>query len=285
VRTVSTVEEVRALSRSWKREGARVGFVPTMGALHEGHLSLVRRARSRCDRTLLSIFVNPLQFGPGEDFDRYPRDLGRDTSLCEGAGVDALWLPARAGLYPEGFSTAVQVEGPLVDSLCGASRPGHFRGVATVVAKLLIACEPDLAVFGQKDAQQAAVIRRMVTDLSLPCEIVVAPIVREKDGLALSSRNTYLTPTERAQAPCLKRGLDAASALYAGGERDPAPLLGACRASLSSAPLARIDYIALVDAATLAPLSTALTRPALLAVAVFFGGTRLIDNALLPPSE
>jgi len=285
VRTVRTVDEIRALSRSWKREGTRVGFVPTMGALHEGHLSLVRLVRSRCDRTVVSIFVNPLQFGPGEDFDRYPRDLDRDRSLCEGAGVDAVWAPSPADLYPEGFATAVEVEGPLATSLCGGSRPGHFRGVATVVAKLLLAVEPDVAVFGQKDAQQVAVIRRMAADLALPCEIAVAPTVREPDGLALSSRNAYLTPAERSQATCLKRGLDAASALFAAGQREPRHLLGACRAALESSPLARIDYLALVDAATLVPVEPTLSRPALLAVAVFFGRTRLIDNALLSPSE
>lgn len=285
MQTVEAVAEVRALSRAWKRDGLTVGFVPTMGALHEGHLSLIRTAKARCDRAVVSVFVNPTQFGPQEDFERYPRDLARDRELCASAGADALWAPAVAEIYPEGAATWVEVGPPLTTGLCGARRPGHFRGVTTVVTKLFHAVEPDVAVFGQKDAQQAAVIRRLAADLLSPVEVVVAPVVREPDGLALSSRNAYLSPEERAQAPAIKRGLDAALAAYLGGERDPRRLEALCRAEVAAAPLARIDYIDLVDAATLTPAAAPLSRPALLAVAAHFGGTRLIDNASLPPLE
>lgn len=285
MRRVEAVAQVRELSRSWKREGLSVAFVPTMGALHEGHLALVHQARTCADRVVVSVFVNPTQFGPAEDFSRYPRDLKRDAALCESAGADALWAPGVADIYPEGSSTFVEVEGPLTRGLCGARRPGHFRGVATVVAKLFASVEPDVAVFGQKDAQQVAVLKRMTRDLLLPVRIVVAPIVREADGLALSSRNAYLTAEERAQAACLKRGLDAALEAFVGGESAPAALIARCSEALSQAPLARPDYVEVVDAETLEPLSGPPTRPALLAVAVFFGQTRLIDNALLPPQE
>ena len=276
-------DEPRAFTRACKARGERVGLVPTMGYLHEGHLSLVRAARERADRVMVTLFVNPTQFGPKEDLAKYPRDFERDRALCEAAGVDALFAPEASDMYPPGHATRVEVSGPLTTGLCGASRPGHFSGVATVVTKLFTLCEPDVAVFGQKDAQQAAVIRRFTADLNLPVEIVVAPIVREADGLAMSSRNVYLSPEERAQATVLKRALDRASAAYARGERDAESLLGLIRDILSTAPLCRLDYAACVDDATLEPL-TRIERPALLALAAFFGTTRLIDNARLTES-
>jgi pantoate--beta-alanine ligase len=274
------LDEPRAFARACKARGERVGLVPTMGYLHEGHLSLVRAARERADRVVVTLFVNPTQFGPKEDLAKYPRDFERDRALCEAAGVDALFAPEASDMYPPGHATSVEVSGPLTTGLCGASRPGHFSGVATVVTKLFTLCEPDVAVFGQKDAQQAAVIRRFTSDLNLPVEIVVAPIVREADGLAMSSRNVYLSPDERAQATVLKQALDRASAAYAGGERDAAVLVGLMRDTLATAPLCRLDYAACVDDATLEPL-TRIERPALLALAAFFGTTRLIDNVRL----
>lgn len=285
MRRVEGVAEIRDLSRGWKREGLTVGFVPTMGALHEGHLSLLRLAKSHADRVVVSVFVNPTQFGPAEDFSRYPRDLERDAALCLSAGADALWAPTVQDIYPEGSATVVEVEGPLTQSLCGARRPGHFKGVATVVAKLFAAVEPDLAVFGQKDAQQVAVLKKMTRDLLLPVRILVAPIVREADGIALSSRNAYLTLEERAQAVCLKRGLDAASQAFARGERNPFALTALCATHIATAPLARLDYVELVDGESLEPIPDTLSRPALLAVAAFFGQTRLIDNAVLAAQE
>jgi pantoate--beta-alanine ligase len=252
-----------------------------MGYLHEGHLSLVRVARQHAQRVMVTLFVNPKQFGPREDLDRYPRDFERDRALCEKAGVDALFAPEAHEMYPPDHATRVEVSGNLATGLCGDSRPGHFSGVATVVTKLFSLCEPDVAVFGQKDAQQAAVIRRFTADLNLPVEIVVAPIVREADGLAMSSRNVYLSPEERGQATVLKRTLDAAVALYDGGERRAEVILSAVGEAIESAPLARIDYAELVDATTFEPV-VMLERRALLALAVFFGHTRLIDNTLLP---
>jgi pantoate--beta-alanine ligase len=279
---LKTPAEARAFSRGAKARGKRVALVPTMGYLHEGHLSLVRLARQNAGAVMVSLFINPKQFGPGEDLDRYPRDFERDRSLCEREAVTALYAPDAAHVYPPGFCTSVEVAGSLSAGLCGASRPGHFRGVATVVTKLLCTCEPDLAVFGQKDAQQAAVVRRLVRDLDLPVEILVAPIVREADGLAMSSRNVYLSPEERAQAPALKAALDEASALFARGERRAERLIEAARGRLMEAPLARIDYVELVDADKLQPVAI-VDRPSLLALAVFFGATRLIDNAHLTP--
>ncbi len=283
MRTLKTVEEIRRFSRERKAEGHRVALVPTMGYLHEGHLSLVREGKRRASCVLASIFVNPLQFGPKEDLDRYPRDLPRDSALLEAEGVDALFAPEVGEMYPPGFATRVSVEGPLTEGLCGARRPGHFSGVATVVTKLFAACEPDVALFGQKDAQQAAVIRRFTRDLDLPVQIVVCPIVREGDGLAMSSRNVYLSPEERSQAPVLFRSLKAAEALFESGERRAEVLLAAVRRKIAEAPLARIDYTEVVDAESLVPLER-VESPALLALAVYFGSTRLIDNTLLTPS-
>ena len=275
------LDEPRAFARAAKARGERVGLVPTMGYLHEGHFSLIRAARQHAERVVVTLFVNPAQFGPKEDLDKYPRDFERDCALCESAGADALFAPEAAHMYAPGHATWVDVTGSLTAGLCAASRPGHFSGVATVVTKLFNLCEPDVAVFGQKDAQQAAVIKRFTADLNLPVEIVVAPIIREPDGLAMSSRNTYLSPEERAQATVLKRSLDAAVALYDGGERRSEVILSAVEDVLESAPLARTDYVELVDASTLEPI-TMMERRALLALAVFFGPTRLIDNILLP---
>jgi pantoate--beta-alanine ligase len=275
------LDEPRAFARATKAGGESVGLVPTMGFLHEGHLSLIRAARQHAERVVVTLFVNPTQFGPKEDLDKYPRDFDRDCALCESAGADALFAPEAAHIYPTGHATKVEVEGSLTSGLCAASRPGHFSGVATVVTKLFNLCEPDVAVFGQKDAQQAAVIRRFTADLNLPVKIVVAPIIRESDGLAMSSRNAYLSREERAQATVLKRSLDAAVTLYDGGERRTEVILTAVLDALESAPLARVDYAELVDASTFEPI-TMLERRALLALAVFFGPTRLIDNTLLP---
>jgi pantoate--beta-alanine ligase len=273
-------EEARAFSRSCKLEARRVALVPTMGYLHEGHLSLIRAAKSSASSVMVSLFVNPTQFAPGEDLDRYPRDFERDSALCREEGVDVLFAPEATEIYPDGFSTKVSVQGPLTEGLCGARRPGHFDGVATVVAKLFTICEPDLAVFGQKDAQQAAVVRRMVRDLNLPVEIAVEPIVREADGLAMSSRNVYLTPEERTQAPVLKMALETAQRLVLAGERDASALLREVKGVLASAPLAKVDYAEIVDTATMEPVQI-LGKEALLALAVFFGATRLIDNTIL----
>lgn len=277
------VDEARGFSRLCRASGERLALVPTMGYLHAGHISLIAAARERAQRVVVSIFVNPTQFGPTEDLARYPRDFERDRAMCQEAGVDAIFHPGVEEMYPAGYATRVTVEGPLTAGLCGASRPGHFAGVATVVAKLFTICEPDVAVFGQKDAQQAAVIRRMTADLNLPVDIVVAPIVREADGLAMSSRNVYLSPEERAQATALHGALQAAEASVSRGEREARKILDTVRSVLSKAPLGRVDYAELVDAQTLEPVSM-LERPALLALAVFFGRTRLIDNTVLRPA-
>jgi pantoate--beta-alanine ligase len=271
--------------RAWRRRlGARrLALVPTMGALHEGHLSLVAIAREKADATIASIFVNPLQFGPNEDLSRYPRPVEKDLALLEAAGADAVFLPAAEHLYRPGASTFV-VEESVSGPLCGAFRPGHFRGVATVVLKLFNLVQPDLAVFGQKDAQQCAVIERMVRDLDVPVEIVRGPIVREADGLALSSRNVYLSAGERAAAPAIHRSLRAARAAYEAGERDAFRLAAAGRAVLEAEPLVRLQYWEVRDPASLQPLETVGQGGALLAVAAFLGTTRLIDNVVLPPA-
>jgi pantoate--beta-alanine ligase len=271
--------ELAAALAKVRAAGASVGLVPTMGALHEGHLSLIRQARRENDFVVVSVFVNPTQFGPQEDFSRYPRDLARDADLSFEAGADLVFAPTGDEMYPRGFSTWVDVEG-LTDGLCGGSRPGHFRGVCTVVTKLLCLCRPERAYFGQKDAQQLAVIRRMARDLNLGVEIVPCPIVREADGLAMSSRNVYLTTEQRVQAVVLSRSLRAAEALVEGGERDAATVEAAVRAVLAEAPLGEIDYVALVDAQDLTPMDT-LCGEVLLALAVRFGKARLIDNTIL----
>jgi pantoate--beta-alanine ligase len=279
MRVIRTVAELRAWSRGFHQSGKTVGLVPTMGALHEGHLSLVRAAKAACDGVVVSIFVNPTQFGPNEDFALYPRTFEADCALLEAEGVDIVFAPAPEEIYRHGANTFVEVAG-LSDRLDGASRPGHFRGVATVVAKLLIAAEPDRAFFGQKDAAQVAVLRRMTTDLGLPVELVICPIVREPDGLAMSSRNRYLGAEERRKALVLSRALGAVAKAAEGGERSSEALISFARAEFASQPEVQVDYIAAVDWATLEPVKE--VRPGtLFAVAAFVGSTRLIDNLVL----
>lgn len=266
--------------RAWRRrEPGSVGLVPTMGFLHEGHLSLVRAARAANHRVAVSIFVNPAQFGPNEDLGRYPRDLERDLALLSGEGVDAVFVPAVEEVYPRGFGTEVMVKG-VTEGLEGARRPGHFAGVATVVAKLFNVVEPDRAYFGQKDAQQAVVITRMVADLDFPLGVIVCPIVREADGLALSSRNAYLNPEERRAAPVLYRALSVARELFAGGERGAGTLKNAAMKVLEVEPLATVDYVSVADPETLEEHDAA-REGSLVSLAVRIGGTRLIDNVVL----
>lgn len=277
---IHTIPDVRAASRAARRGGARIGLVPTMGALHEGHLSLVARARAECDHVIVSVFVNPLQFGPGEDLEAYPRTLAEDCRLCERAGADVVFAPSAAEMYPGGtVLTTVSVR-ELTDGLCGAHRPGHFDGVTTVVAKLFATCEPDCAYFGEKDWQQLRVVERMVADLSIPCEIVRCAIVREADGLAMSSRNRYLPPEERRQALALSRALFAMREACQGGERSAAALRRLAERALAEAPLGTRDYLEIVDAETLLPLER-LEPPARALVAVRFPSARLIDNVAL----
>lgn len=276
MRSVITLTDMYAARRSFPE---RVGLVPTMGYLHEGHLSLVRRARQDCDHVVVSIFVNPAQFGPREDLSKYPRDLDRDLSLLEPLGVDLVWMPTDEIMYPPNYQTWVDVE-TITRHLEGAMRPGHFRGVTTVVAKLFNAVQPHKAYFGQKDAQQAAVIRQMTRDLSYPIEIVVCPILREPDGLAMSSRNVYLDPEQRKAATVLSRALRAAQESYEAGERDAETLRGKMKEVLAREPLANVQYVSCADYDTLEELDTA-TGKALLSMAVFVGKTRLIDNVIL----
>jgi pantoate--beta-alanine ligase len=274
------VSELREWSRRERNDGGNtIGLVPTMGALHAGHASLIRAASESCGFVAVSIFVNPTQFGPNEDFSRYPRTFDADCALAEANGANVIFAPTVEELYPTGSSTFVDVE-ELSNRLDGLSRPGHFRGVATVVSKLLIAAEPDRAFFGQKDAAQVSVLRRMVTDFRIGTEIVVCPIVRESDGLALSSRNAYLSPAERKQALVLSRAIRKVESLYSIGERDSAKLIAAARDTFATEPAVRIDYVELVDWSTLLPLETA-APGALFAVAAYVGNTRLIDNTIL----
>jgi pantoate--beta-alanine ligase len=274
-----TVDELRRWSRENRKAGKAIGLVPTMGALHAGHASLIRAAARECGAVAVSIFVNPTQFGPNEDYARYPRTFEADCALAGAAGASEVFAPSVEELYPAGAATFVEVAA-LSDRLDGLSRPGHFRGVATVVAKLLIAAEPDRAYFGQKDAAQVAVLRRMVTDLRLAAEIVVCPIVRETDGLALSSRNVYLSAEERKQALVLSRVVWLVEAMAAGGERRTGVLTEAARRAFASEPGVRVDYVELVDWATLEPVETVAPR-SLFAVAAWVGATRLIDNTIL----
>ena len=277
MRTVRTVADLRALLDGPRREGRRIALVPTMGAFHEGHLSLIRRAGAEADLVVVSLFVNPTQFRPGEDLKAYPRDEARDAGLAEIEGADVLFAPPLDEVYPDGFATTVRVTGPLTERLEGAARgPEHFHGVATVVAKLFDMAEPDAAYFGAKDAQQALVIRRMVRDLDLPVEIMVCPTVREADGLALSSRNAYLEPAERERAVALRRGLDAAEAAVAAGERDPARAAAAGRAAMAEFGVPP-EYFEIVSSEDLSPVA-AIDGEALVAVAARVGRARLIDN-------
>jgi pantoate--beta-alanine ligase len=278
MRVITTIGELRRWSREAHGAGLTVGLAPTMGALHEGHVSLMRAARAECGAVAASIFVNPAQFGPSEDFARYPRTFEADCALLADESVDVVFAPAPDEMYRPGAATFVEVEG-LSERLDGASRPGHFRGVATIVAKLLIGAEPDRAYFGQKDAAQVAVLRRMAADLGLPVELVVCPIVREPDGLAMSSRNRYLTPEERQRALVLHRALDAVKAAAGAGERDAAALIALAAERFAAEPDVRVDYIAAVDWATLLPVEQVVPGT-LFAVAAWAGSTRLIDNML-----
>ncbi|HDN59353.1 MAG TPA: pantoate--beta-alanine ligase [Candidatus Marinimicrobia bacterium] len=279
MKLIEKIADLREEIKRFKREGKIIGFVPTMGYFHEGHLSLMEIARKRSDVLVVSIFVNPIQFGPNEDYNRYPRDLKRDLKLAEERGVDIVFHPDNREMYQENFQTYVNVE-KLTKGMCGKYRPGHFRGVTTVVAKLFNIVQPDIAVFGQKDAQQAIVIKRMVRDLNFPVEIVVGPVIREHDGLAMSSRNTYLNDEERKQAPMIYKALKVAREKVKMGNRDAAKLKEIIENTIATAPLARIEYVEIVDDENLEPVSE--VKPGTLAaVAVWFGKTRLIDNIYL----
>jgi pantoate--beta-alanine ligase len=274
-------QRMSSVARKIRREQDRtVGLVPTMGALHDGHLSLVREARRMCDVVVVSVFVNPTQFGPGEDFEHYPRDLTKDTALLTDYNVDYIFAPPVEEIYPKGFSSYVNVEG-LSEQLEGASRPGHFRGVATVVTILLNTVRPDFAFFGQKDAQQALVIKRLVKDLAFDTEIVVLPIVREDSGLAISSRNVYLTPDEQNSAAVIHKALKQAKTAYKEGERNANRLVDLIRSTVEAEPRARLDYVTVADAETLEKLDRLDDRPTLIALAAYVGKTRLIDNTIL----
>lgn len=280
---VSTTREVRSQVSQWRKEGLSVGLVPTMGYLHEGHKSLIDKAVEQNDRVVVSVFVNPIQFGPGEDLATYPRDLNRDAALCENAGADLIFHPEPENMYFDDFCTFIDMDG-LTKGLCGRTRPTHFRGVCTVVGKLFNIVAPDRAYFGQKDAQQLAVIRRMVRDLNFNLEIVGCPIIREEDGLAKSSRNTYLSPEERKAAVILHKGLLKGKALAAEGETSAARIKQAIREVIETEPLAKIDYVDIVDFDSIQEIDT-LKSPFLVAVAVYIGKTRLIDNFIVGLEE
>ncbi len=280
MKIVKTIPRLRQLVAAQRIKGRGIGLVPTMGALHQGHLSLIRLAKRTSEFVVVSIFVNPAQFGPKEDLKKYPRELQRDAALCSTAGADLIFAPRVQDVYPDDYRTYVTVE-RLTDGLCGASRPGHFRGVATVVSKLFNMVRPDVAVFGQKDAQQAAVIRQMARDLDFPVKFVVGPIVREKDGLAMSSRNAYLTPAERAQAPALYHALNLAKWLARSGRREAGMVKREMTKMLArEAPLGEVDYIGIVDNRTLEPVKK-ITGDTLVALAVRFSSARLIDNIII----
>jgi pantoate--beta-alanine ligase len=278
MRTVTTVADLRRALAGFREKGQSVALVPTMGALHAGHLALVEQARKAAGKVVVSIFVNPKQFGPGEDLDRYPRDLAGDTEKLRAAGADLLFAPSAGEMFPPDFSTTVHVAG-VSEGMEGARRPGHFDGVATVVARLFGLVLPDVAVFGQKDAQQCAVVMRLARDLGLPVEVRVAPTVRESDGLALSSRNAYLSPEERKAAPALFRALLAAQLVHEIGEKNAGKVLKAFRLAIGTEPLLELDAVDLVDAVTMRPVEK-IDRPVLLAAAVRVGRTRLIDNVV-----
>lgn len=270
-----------SIARELRAGGTRIGFVPTMGALHQGHLSIMTRAREMCDNLIISVFVNPTQFGPSEDFEKYPRDLARDAELAFGKGVDLIFAPSPDEIYPAGFSTFVNVDG-LSNKLEGASRPGHFRGVTTIVSKLFNIVRPHFAFFGRKDAQQVVVLKKMVNDLAIDTEIVVCPTVREEDGLALSSRNAYLSDEERKAATVLKKALEKSRTMFNSGERNTSRMIQAMRATLAAEPLARVDYVAITDTTMLDPIEEITSGvTALVSMAVYIGTTRLIDNIVL----
>ena len=274
-----TIKDVRERVNAWKREELTIGFVPTMGYLHEGHKSLMEAARANNDRVVVSVFVNPMQFGPNEDLESYPRDFEKDSALCESVGVDLIFHPEPEEMYADGFCSYVDMNG-LTTELCGKSRPIHFRGVQTVVLKLFNIVKPDTAYFGQKDAQQLAVIKRMVKDLNVDTEIVGCPIVREADGLAKSSRNTYLNPDERKAALILSRSLKLGRELIENGETDSKAVIKAITDSINTEPLAKIDYVDVVDFDTITPVDK-IGKSVLVAIAVYIGKTRLIDNFII----
>jgi len=273
------IQQMKRYIADRRKAGHTIGFVPTMGYLHEGHLALVREAKRTCQTVVVSIFVNPTQFGPHEDFERYPRDIERDLRMLKEESVDSVFMPSTSEIYPQGYATYVRLKG-LTDCLCGRSRPGHFDGVATVVTKLFNIICPDKAFFGQKDGQQVLVIRKMVEDLNMELEIVTVPTVREPDGVAMSSRNVYLSKEERKAAPVLYRGLRAAEAAFQKGERNPQRLCKIVTDMITSEPLARVDYVEIRSIPNLEPVAL-IDRPALLAVAVYFANVRLIDNVVL----
>ncbi|MGE5606462.1 MAG: pantoate--beta-alanine ligase [Bacteroidota bacterium] len=274
--TAESILKVRALTQSWKKQGLSIGFVPTMGYLHDGHTSLINRARRENDKVVVSIFVNPTQFGPNEDFEKYPKSLERDREICERAGTDLIFAPSVAEIYPSKNLAFVDIS-ELDQGLCGAKRPGHFRGVCTVVSKLFNIVMPDRAYFGEKDAQQLAIIRWMTEDLNFNIQIVPCPTVRDQDGLALSSRNSYLSETERKAARVIPESLDLARQALVDGETDANVIKGIISEKITTEPLATIDYIEVVDSSLLKPV-VQIDKPVLIAVAVFIGGTRLIDN-------
>lgn len=279
MKIVSTVEEVRAEVKKWREDGLSVGLVPTMGYLHEGHKSLIDKAVEQNDKVVVSVFVNPIQFGPTEDLATYPRDLERDAVLCENAGVSLIFHPEKENMYFDDFCTYIDMEN-LTKGLCGKTRPTHFRGVCTVVGKLFNIVQPDRAYFGQKDAQQLAVIRRMVRDLNFNLDIIGCPIIREEDGLAKSSRNTYLSPEERKAAVILHKGLVKGEEMVRSGEKNSAAVINAIREIIESEPLAKIDYVEIVDFDNIQPVET-IEGTVLTAVAVYIGKTRLIDNFII----
>ncbi len=276
---VTTIQEVRDTVKAWKQQGLSVGLVPTMGYLHEGHKSLIDCSVAQNDKTVVSVFVNPMQFGPSEDLESYPRDMDRDAALCEAAGADLIFHPEPSEMYHDDFSSFVDMN-TLTGGLCGKTRPIHFRGVCTVVSKLFHIVTPDRAYFGQKDAQQLAVIRHMVSDLNFGIEIVGCPIIREEDGLAKSSRNTYLNEQERKAALVLSRSLKLGKAAALAGEKNAAKVIATIRAEIEKEPLAKIDYVEIVDWNNLEPVET-IDREVLIAMAVYIGKTRLIDNVIL----
>jgi pantoate--beta-alanine ligase len=276
MKVVTTIDEVRQHVKSWRQNGESIGLVPTMGYLHEGHQSLMAAAKKDNQKVIVTIFVNPIQFGPNEDLASYPRDLERDKNACQQMGVDLIFCPLANEMYDANFSSYVNVDG-LTDALCGKKRPGHFKGVCTVVTKLFNITQPDRAYFGQKDAQQLAVIKRMVKDLNIDIDIIGCPIVREGDGLAKSSRNSYLSESERAAAVCLFQSIECAKQMIQAGEKSVASILTAMQKMINAQPLAKIDYIEFVDFATLTAVDS-LNQDSLCALAVYIGKTRLIDN-------
>ena len=278
MKVVKTIKEVRENVNTWKKEGQTVGFVPTMGYLHEGHGSLIKKAREENDKVVVSIFVNPMQFGPTEDLESYPRDLEKDSKFCESLGADLIFNPEPEEMYKDGFSSYVDMS-VLTEELCGLSRPVHFRGVCTVVSKLFNIVNPDRAYFGQKDAQQLAIIKHMVQDLNFDIEVIGCPIVREEDGLAKSSRNTYLSAEERKAALILSRTVKLGREMLEAGETDADKIVEAMKKNIETEPLARIDYVKAVDGLTMQQIKK-VQKPMLVAMAVYIGNTRLIDNTI-----